>query len=339
MRVKLLILGGTSFLGRHLVETALSRGVDVTLFNRGITAPGLFPEAETICGDRDGGLFPLKGRYWDAVIDTCGYLPRLVRDSSRLLVDHTRHYTFVSNISAYAAFARSGQDETAPLAALGNRSTEEVTPDTYGPLKAVCEKEVEQALPERSLILRPGLIVGPYDPTDRFTYWPARLAEGGEVLAPGHPKRRVQWIDVRDLANWMLSLAEQGKTGIYNAVGPAASVTMEEFLLTGIQALNSRGASLIWTEDTFLQQQQVEPWMELPLWIPQTGPWVEKNGPMQGMLEIDNQKALSEGLSLRPLAKTMQDTLTWDQTRPRSLQRKAGISREREQQLLATMTS
>lgn len=334
--MKLLILGGTSFLGRHMTETALSRGVEVTLFNRGITAPGLFPEVETIHGDRDGELSPLRDRYWDAVIDTSGYLPRLVRDSARLLADHIGHYTFVSSISAYAAFAQSGQDETAPLADLGSLSPEEVTPDTYGPLKAMCEKEVEQALPRRSLVLRPGLIVGPFDPTDRFTYWPARLAEGGGILAPGHPKRQVQWIDVRDLADWMLSLTEKRKTGIYNAVGPASPITMEEFLLTGIQALNSR-ASLIWMKDALLYRHGVEPWMELPLWLPQTGPWVEKNGPIQGMLEIGNQKALSEGLSLRTLAETMQDTLIWDQTRPRSLKRKAGISREREQQLLATL--
>src|SRR5262245_38592594 len=194
--MKLLILGGTVFLGRYLVETALAHGHEVTLFNRGQHNPDLYPDVEKLHGDRDGGLDILRGRRWDAVIDTCGYVPRVVRASAELLAGAVDHYTFISSISAYPSFKAIGNDERPPVGTLADPTVEEVTGESYGPLKALCEQAVEQALPGRTLNIRPGLIVGPYDPSDRFTYWPHRVAQGGEVLAPGRPERHVQVVDV-----------------------------------------------------------------------------------------------------------------------------------------------
>ena len=185
--MNLLILGGTVFLGRHLVEAALARGHAVTLFNRGQHNPDLFPEVERLRGDRDGDLQALEGRRWDAVVDTCGYVPRVVRASAEMLAPNVDHYTFISSISVYADTSKPGIDEQAPVGTLDDPTTEEVTGESYGPLKALCEQAAEAAMPGRVLNIRPGLIVGPHDPTDRFTYWVRRVAEGGEVLAPGNP--------------------------------------------------------------------------------------------------------------------------------------------------------
>jgi len=196
----LLILGGTGFLGRHLVEAALGDGHRPTLFNRGLSEPGLFPEVEKLEGDREGNLSALLGRRWDAVIDTCGYVPRVVRASAGLLADAVEHYTFVSSISVYSDAIAPGADEEAPVRELPDPTVEEVTEETFGGLKALCERAAEEMLPDRVLNIRPGLISGPYDPTDRFTYWPCRVAAGGEILAPDHEERGVQYIDVRGLA-------------------------------------------------------------------------------------------------------------------------------------------
>ncbi len=206
--MKLLVLGGTVFLGRHLVEAATARGHSVTLFNRGQHNPELYPEVEKLRGDRDSDLSALQGRRWDAVIDTCGYLPRAVRASAELLADAVDHYTFISSISVYADFHTPAMDESAPVGTLADETVEEVTGETYGPLKALCEQAAERALPGRVLNIRPGLIVGPHDPTDRFTYWPVRVARGGEVLAPGRPHVPVQVIDGRDLAEWTVRMVE-----------------------------------------------------------------------------------------------------------------------------------
>src|SRR5688572_29497367 len=197
--MRLLVLGGTKFLGRAVVEAAVARGHEPTLFHRGLTNPGLFPDLEHLRGDRDGGLAALQGRTWDAVIDPSGYVPRIVRASAELLADAVEHYTFISSISVYPSFPTPGMDESSPVGTLEDPTVEDV-PAHYGPLKALCEQAAEAAMPGRVFHVRAGLIVGPNDPSDRFTYWPVRVAKGGDVLAPGSPERPVQIIDVRDLA-------------------------------------------------------------------------------------------------------------------------------------------
>lgn len=209
--MKILVLGGTRFLGRHIVEAALAGGHDITLFNRGQNNPDLFPEVEKLRGNRDGDLSALQGRQWDAVIDTCGFVPRIVQASAALLADSVRHYTFISSISVYADFSKPAMNENAPVGTMQDESIEEITAETYGPLKALCERTAEKAMPGRVLHIRPGYIVGPFDPTDRFTYWPRRVATGGEMLAPGRPDSQIQFVDVRDLANWIIRMVETGK--------------------------------------------------------------------------------------------------------------------------------
>src|ERR687894_570054 len=263
----LLILGGTGFLGRHLVEAALGDGHRPTLFNRGLSEPGLFPEVEKLKGDREGNLSALLGRRWDAVIDTCGYVPRVVRASAGLLADAVEHYTFVSSISVYSDAIASGADEEAPVRGLPDPTVEEVTGETYGGLKTLCEQAAEEMLPDRVLNVRPGLISGPHDPTDRFTYWPRRVAAGGEILAPDHEERGVQYIDVRDLASWMVRMSEERRTGTYNATGPDYELRMGR-LLEECEAASGAGAELVWVSEGFLEEKGVEPFTELPLWLP-----------------------------------------------------------------------
>lgn len=325
--MKLLILGGTVFLGRHLVEAALARGHEVTLFNRGQHNAELFPQVEKLRGDRNGDLHSLQGRTWDAVIDTCGYVPRIVRASAELLKDSVNHYTFISSISVYADFRRANMNETYPVGTLADESVEEVNGDTYGPLKALCEQAVERALPGRALNIRPGLIVGPYDPTDRFSYWPHRVAQGGAVLAPGSPGEPVQIIDARDLAEWNIRMVEAGQTGVYNATGPDYGLTMGEVLETCRQITGS-DAVIHWASAEFLARQEVAPWSQMPLWIPNT------DGEYDGFSATNVQKAIAAGLTFRPLAETVQDTLAWLGTRDEGWSWRAGISREREAELL-----
>src|SRR5579875_3385469 len=308
--MKLLILGGTVFVGRHLVDAALARGHEVTLFNRGQHNADLYSDVEKLHGDRDGGLAPLQGRRWDAVVDTCGYVPRVVRASAALLAPQVEHYTFISSISVYPDTSPPGTDEKAAVGALEDEATEEVTGETYGPLKALCERAAEEAMPGRVLVVRPGLIAGPYDPTDRFTYWPRRVAQGGEVLAPGSPGSPVQFIDARDLAAWTLRMVEDRRTGVYNATGPDSALTMGELLATCRDASESN-ARFTWVDESFLLRQGVAPWTEIPLWIPE-----EMN--MQGLSAVDVRKARSAGLTFRPLVETVRDTLAWDRTRPPS---------------------
>jgi 2'-hydroxyisoflavone reductase len=325
--VKLLILGGTVFLGRHLVEAALARGYEVTLFNRGLHNGELYPEVEKLRGDRDGGLDALRGRRWDAAVDTSGYVPRIVRASADLLSLAVDRYAFVSSISVYRDIRTPGMDEGAPVGTLDDEATEAVGGETYGPLKALCERATEEAMPGRVLAIRPGLIVGPHDPTDRFTYWPHRASLGGEVLAPAPADRRVQIVDARDLATWILRLLESGATGTYNATGPAESLTFGQVLDTCINA-GGAGARPVWVDEAFLLEQGVGPWTELPLWVPQG------DVAMGGFLAIDARKAIGSGLRFRPLAETVRDTLAWDATRPADLVRAAGLGTEREAALL-----
>lgn len=305
--MRLLVLGGTRFVGRHLVEAALARGHRVTLFHRGRTNPGLFPAAERILGDRAAGLSALAGRRWDAVLDVNGYLPREVRASAELLAGAVGLYVFVSTVSVYADPGRPGRDERSPLKPPppGGEEAGEWTGETYGALKALCERAVESALPDRALIVRPGLVVGPYDPTGRFAYWPWRISPtlggGGEVLAPVSPDLPVQLIDARDLAAWVIGGVERGRTGTYNALGPDRPLTLGEVLETCRQEAGS-SASFTWVSEAFLLQRGVEPWTGLPLWLPAEA---------AGFQTADNRKAVAAGLSFRPLAGTVRDTLAW----------------------------
>ena len=330
--MKLLILGGTVFLGRHLVEAALAAGHEVTLFNRGQHGAQLFPQVEKLRGDRDGGLAALAGRRWDAAIDTCGYVPRLVRASAELLAGNVGHYTFISSISVYRDVDQAPVDESSPVGVLADERVEEITGETYGPLKALCEQAAEAAMPGRVLHVRPGLIVGPYDPTDRFTYWVWRAALGGAALAPGRPQRRVELIDGRDLAAWIVRMSAAQRSGVYNATGPNHELTMGETLEICRQASGS-DARFPWVDEAFLLANGVAPWSELPLWLPEVD---------NGVMAVDFQRAIAAGLAFRPLAETVQETLAWlraDRVSAdgdlASVQLRAGMAPAREAELLA----
>lgn len=326
----LLLLGGTIFLGRHLVEAALARGHTVTLFNRGKRNPQLFPEVEKLRGDRETseGLAALSGRRFDAAIDTCGYLPRVVRASAELLADQVDHYTFISSISVYASYAKIGITEEEPSGILAE-PTEEITGESYGPLKALCEQAAEAALPGRTLNIRPGLIVGPHDPTDRFTYWPVRVARGGPMLAPERPGYLVQVIDVRDLAEWTIRMVEQRQVGIYNATGPDYALSIGDLLET-CAAVSGSSATLAWAPAELLAAQGITPWSELPLWLPE-------ELASAGFSTVDCARAIGQGLSFRPIAETVRDTLAWAATRPADHEWRAGLSAEKEATALAAL--
>jgi 2'-hydroxyisoflavone reductase len=303
--VKLLVLGGTKFLGRAVVEEALARDHEVTLFNRGETNPELFPETEKLRGDRDGGLGALEGKSWDAVVDPSGYLPRVVRASGELLRDAVGHYVFVSSVSAYADPLAAGFDESAPLKE-PEWESEDVR-EHYGALKVACERVVDELFPYRSASVRAGLIVGPHDPTDRFTYWPVRVARGGDVLAPGRGDRPWQFVDVRDLGGWMVRLAEDSTAGAFTATGPVPGATAAEVLET-CRAVSGSDATFVWVDEAFLLEREVGEWMELPLWLSETGDFAH-------MLEADVSSAVAAGFETRPVAETVRDTLEWARTR------------------------
>ena len=323
----ILILGGTRFLGRALVDAALARGHQLTLFNRGQSDPDLFPDVEQLHGDRDGGLQVLEGRHWDAAIDTCGYVPRIVRQSAERLAPAVEHYTFVSTLSVYADARQPGITEAYPLGRLADESVEEITGETYGPLKVLCEGAVEEAFPGLTLVVRPGLIVGPHDFSDRFSYWPYRLSRGGEVLAPGRLVRFIQFIDVRDLAEWIVRMVEARQTGVFNAGGASGILTMQALLEACRQEAGSQ-AQLTWVSESFLLAKGVAPWTELPLWIPESDP------DSAGFFTISSQKAEAAGLSYRPLGETIRATLEWLAARPADRPWQAGLEPGRERQLL-----
>jgi 2'-hydroxyisoflavone reductase len=339
--MKLLILGGTRFVGRHLVSAALARSHEVTLFNRGkhsstqLELTGI----ETIHGDRNTDLDKLSGRQWDAVIDTCGYLPRAVKASAAALAD-SACYVFISSLSVYADLSHAGVDESAPLATLTGQQLDEANAidasgessaatygKLYGGLKASCEQEVCKAFPDSHLIVRPGLIVGPYDYTDRFTYWVERVAEGGEVLAPGRRERSLQFIDARDLSEWIVQMVERKQTGVYNANAKVGSLTMEN-LLDECRATSNSDARVTWVSEDFLLEHQVAAWTELPLYLP------EHAAPhLKGFMFVNSEKAIAAGLKFRPLSETIADTLAWRRTvTDEPLQ--AGLDRDRENSLL-----
>jgi nucleoside-diphosphate-sugar epimerase len=319
--LKLLILGGTTFLGRHAAAAALAGGHDVTIFTRGKTNPELFPEAEHLVGDRDGDLATLEGRNWDGVVDTSGYVPRVLRQSAELLRDAVGRYVFVSSISVYDDFSKP-LDESTPVAQLDDPATEEVT-EHYGALKAACETVIDEVYGARGANVRAGLIVGPYDPTDRFTYWPRRIALGGDVLGPGAPDAPVQFVDARDLARWLVELALNGPGGTFNATGPAEPLTFAQLLERTRDAFGSN-ANVVWVEDQHVLDAEVQPWTELPLWLP--------GDEYAGMARADNSRAPAAGLTFRPLEETVTDTLAWDRSVPGD---RPTLTHDREQEILA----
>lgn len=324
--LKILILGGTAFLGPELVEAAQRRGHALTLFNRGKTNPQLFPDIEKLRGDRKDDLKSLEGRQWDAVIDTSGYVPRHVKMSAELLAPNVRQYVFISTVSVYERNDQPGADESAPVGKLEDPTVEQVNGETYGPLKALCEQAAEAAMPGRVTNVRPGLIVGPGDPTDRFTYWPVRVSRGGEVLAPGTPDDPVQIIDVRDLAEWVIQLVETQTMGVFNAVGPV--MTMGRMLDACKQGTGS-DAGFTWVDADFLATREIHPWAHMPAWFP-------PRGEMAGFGQRSNKKAVERGLKFRQVADTARDTVAWFKTLPpeRQEKMKAGISAAREQDVL-----
>jgi 2'-hydroxyisoflavone reductase len=319
--MRLLIIGGTLFLGRALVERALERGHDVTLFHRGRTNPELFPGVERVLGDRASDLDRLAGGQWDAVIDTFGQIPKQVRAAARLLSSRVGHYTFVSSISVYPDFGARGHAHGAEIHEPADESVEELQMELYGQMKVACEQAAAEEMNGRCCLVRPGLIVGPQDRSDRFTYWPRRLARGGEVLAPLPLNREVQLIDVRDCAEFCLIAAEKELTGPYDATGPEASLDFESMVETCREVAGAE-SSVTWVDPAWLQEQGVGIWMELPLWVPEVD------------ARIDVRPAIGQGMSLRPLAETARDTLAWSEELPADHPWRAGLAPERESELL-----
>ncbi|HET7568065.1 MAG TPA: NAD-dependent epimerase/dehydratase family protein [Gaiellaceae bacterium] len=319
--MRLLVLGGTKFLGRAAVEAALARGHEPTLFNRGETNPELFPEAERIQGDLAGDLAAFSGREWDAAIDLDPtQLPRLTRRRADALRDAAGRYVFVSTISVYAdPSVPVGEDS--PLLEPPDPEPDAFEPELYGGLKVGSERAVADVFGDRCAIARPGLIVGPHDPSDRFTYWPRRLAEGGDVLAPGDPDAPLQLVDVRDLGAWLVQVAESAAGGVMNATGHVR--TLRETLETVSAAVGS-DARLVWTDEQRILDAGVQPWTELPLWIPGTD--------ADGLMRADVTRALAAGLAFRPLEETARDTLAW--SREAGPQRPT-LTRETEAEILA----
>jgi len=332
--MKLLILGGTRFLGKHLVTAAQLRGHEVTLFNRGNFSSEDLGAVEIIKGDRHTELHKLQGRRWDAVVDTSGYLPRAVRAAAEVLANEVERYVFISSQNAYRDVSVAGFEETYPLRTLTSEQLERANSidtsgqpsygELYGGLKALCEQAAECVMPNRVLIIRPGLIVGPDDYTDRFTYWPVRVARGGEVLAPGRPDRFIQFIDVRDLAEWTISMIERRAIGAYNTHGLPNTLTMQQ-LLDECKSVTGSDAQFTWISEDFLLQENVAAWSELPLWLPE-----EAAPHLKGFMIISPEKAVAAGLTFRPLTDTIRDTLTRHKTRDL----KAGLDRDKERALL-----
>lgn len=326
--MKILILGGKRFLGRAIVEAVLRAGHTPTLFNRGKTNPELFPNIKNLIGDRDTNLEALKRRKWDAIIDTSGYLPRVVKKSALALSGKCEQYVFISTISVYRDYLQPDIDESYPLAQLADPDDEDYTGDSYGPLKALCEYEIQQNFDGKVLVIRPGVIVGPQDPTDRFTYWPHRVAQGGRMIAPSPPSASLQFIDVRDLAEFIVRMVEKNAAGAYNAVGPRTPATFGSLLVACREAALT-DAEFVWMEDDFLLREAVQPWTDLPLWVPASDP------SFAGFYNINNSRAVKAGLTFRSLSQTVSDTLAWIKTWPPDRTLKVGIDRAREKALLA----
>lgn len=327
--MKLLIIGGTAFVGRAIAEYALSQGHEVSLFHRGKTNADILPEAEHLLGDRTEDMSALNGRKWDAVIDTCGYVPRVVEMSAQKLQDVADHYTFISTISVYADLETNPNfDEEAPLATLEDETTEEITGETYGGLKVLCENVVRDYFPDSYTIVRPGLIVGPHDYTHRFAYWILRMAEGGEMLAPGNPQQPMQVIDARDLAKFTVDLTTQKVADTFHATGCGTALTD---ILDIAREVTGTDTKLTWIEDeAFLLENEIQPWMSLPLWVPAEA---------IGIHTANVDKAVDAGLKFRSMQDTIQDSYEWlqataQQSDARSQVAHGALARDKEAEIL-----
>lgn len=328
--LKVLIFGGTGFIGPHFVRELSAGGHKLTLFNRGKRNPGMFPNIETLIGDRNvaGAHEVLKGRDWDVVVDDSGYFPRQVTASTEILKDRVQHYIYVSSISAYADLTPAGIDEDYQLAPLDDADAKEITEKNYGGLKAACEKIVEQTFGARQAVIRPTYIVGPGDHTDRFTYWPWRVARGGEMFAPGTPSDPIQFIDVRDFAEFMRLSVEQRIAGRYNMCNPAGAVTMGDLLETSMRVTKA-DTKLRWAPLKFLEENKLLESGELTTWSPPSGEYA-------GASLVSSARAVGKGLRFRDLQTTVRDLLAWHEQRPAEQKQKlrAGLTPEREAELL-----
>jgi 2'-hydroxyisoflavone reductase len=332
--LRILMLGGTRFIGVHMTELALARGHAVTHFTRGRSGRGRFPAVASLTGDRDGQLDALRDREWDAVIDNSGYVPRHVRLSAELLAPRAQQYLFVSSISVYPDFSVPRSEDSA-VGKLDDETVEKVDGATYGPLKALCEQAAERAFPGRTTILRPGLIVGPEDNTDRFTYWPARAARGGKFIAPVGPREAIQVIDARDLAAFTLRCVEQRTTGVFNLVSAPGQFTIGDVVSESVSAARRLAKPAappqpVWLPLDFLDSQKIEGWGDLPAWAP------ARDGGA-GFAATPVRRAIAAGLSIRPMRSTVSDTLAWHLRRPVAEREalKAGLSADREASALA----
>lgn len=326
--MKILIIGGSHFLGRHLAEAALAQGHQLTLFNRGKTHSHLFPAVEEIHGDRYHDLPLLVGKTWDAVIDTCGYHPAAVGCSALMLKHVADRYVFISSISVYKDFSIPRLNETSPTCDWPEETDpKDNTPSTYGARKILCELAVEASFRGRALHIRPGVLAGPYDSSGRVPYWLYRLARGGEVLAPGNPDHPLQLLDARDLASWTVRMIESKQTGIFNAVGPDGHLTFQEFLQTCQIAVCST-CSFKWASEELLFKHGVKAWTELPLWIPEF---------LRGLHEVKGMKAFGQGLNCRPLEMTLEDTWRWQKETKPTYSDKPWLTQEQEAKLLTAI--
>ncbi len=338
--LEILVLGGTGLIGPPMVEYALARGHNLTLFNRGKTNSHLFPDVERLKGDRNDDISALEkavaeGRRWDVVIDNTASIPRWVSESAGLLSGAADLYLYTSSISAYADSSVPGADETAAVGQISAedealvKTTKEITGENYGPLKARCEEEARKAFPGKAIVVRPGLIVGPGDYSDRFSYWPIRIFDGGEVMAPGNPDDPVQFIDCRDLGEWYIRLVEAKAVSTYNGVGPRSPMSIAG-MLYGIRAAVDNEISFTWVDADFLGKHEVQPWMEMTVWVPPVGEYA-------GFSASSIQRALDAGLSFRPLADTAKATMDYWNSLPeeRRAKPKAGLSAEKEKKVLA----
>ena len=338
--LEILVLGGTGLIGPPMVEYALARGHNLTLFNRGKTNSHLFPDVERIKGDRNDDISALEkavadGRRWDVVIDNTASIPRWVSESAGLLSGAADLYLYTSSISAYADSSVPGADETAAVGQISAEdeakvlTTKDITGENYGPLKARCEEEARKAFPGKAVVVRPGLIVGPGDYSDRFSYWPIRIFSGGEVMAPGNPDDPVQFIDCRDLGEWYIRLVEAKAVNTYNGVGPRSPMSIAG-MLYGIRAAVDNEISFTWVDAEFLEKHEVQPWMEMTVWVPPVGEYA-------GFSSSSIQRALDAGLSFRPLADTADATMDYWNSLPeeRRATPRAGLSPEKEKIVLA----
>jgi len=322
--MNLLILGGTIFLGKHIVNEAIAKGHTVTLFNRGQHNPDLFPEIEKIRGDRDGDLSGLKDRKFDAVIDTCGYVPRIVGKSAEFLKDSVGHYTFISSISVYNKVDVMGINESSEVGVVTDGNLDEMTLENYGPLKALCEKEVSEKFGKNASIVRSGLIVGDGDFSDRFTYWIRRISKGGKVIIPLSKINNIQFIDVKDLAAWTLKITEEKISGVFNSTGPLETLTLNTFI-EKCKKFSGSDVEFIYMDEKFLLDEEVIPYKDITLWLPEDS---------FGMNNVDISKAKNAGLRIRPLEETFKDTLKYDLSRGKDFKLRTGLSDEKETELI-----